>query len=575
MTRLALLLLAMLPAVASAQQAPPPPRPVTPPRAPAPQPPTPARKPALPPEPRGAVAAPDIWIPEVWIPEVSFDREIAAQALTAQVQGRMAAELAHQQAIVVDAQARALADISHQQAMAVQLAGQHAQTLAIHEYNATAAHGIYPSGGVVSMSGLSTSPRAPWAQDDPADSLYRVAREALNRGEYRRAADLFRNIPARYTNSRYAADALYWQAFSLYRIGGTDDLRTARTVLESQAARYSTTRTQADAATLATRILGALASRGDASAQQALRSRSAPDGAATCDQEDQSVRGEALSAVVRSDPDQALSTLRTVLQRHDVCSAPLRMRAVTLLGAMKGSAQAELMTSVVRNDPSPEVRSSAMTWLVRMPGDQNVALLEDLLRTSNDEKTQAAAVRALATSDVPRARQAVRAVIEREDASRTVRRDAISSYTTRERATPEDGAYLRSLYPRLSDAQLKSAAANLIARLGGPENERWLAGIAQNASEPMDARNTALRAVSSGQVSVGTIVQLYDALSERQLRETLIRTLGRRTEPEATDKLLDIARTGTDPNLRRVAISVVSSKNDPRTTQRLLEIINK
>ena len=31
------------------------------------------------------------------------------------------------------------------------------------------------------------SPRAPWAQDDPADSLYRMAREAFNRGDWRRA----------------------------------------------------------------------------------------------------------------------------------------------------------------------------------------------------------------------------------------------------------------------------------------------------------------------------------------------------------------------------------------------------
>src|SRR5512140_2951062 len=56
-------------------------------------------------------------------------------------------------------------------------------------------------------------------RDDPADSLYRVAREALNRGEYKRAADLFREVQRRYPQSQYVADAMYYQAFSLSRTG--------------------------------------------------------------------------------------------------------------------------------------------------------------------------------------------------------------------------------------------------------------------------------------------------------------------------------------------------------------------
>ena len=48
-----------------------------------------------------------------------------------------------------------------------------------------------------------------------------------------------------------------------------------------------------------------------------------------------------------------------------------------------------------------------------------------------------------------------------------------------------------------------------------------------------------------------------------------------RTEPQATDKLIDIAKNGTDPELRRLAISYLSRKNDARTKQLLLEIIDK
>src|SRR6267378_4255991 len=71
-------------------------------------------------------------------------------------------------------------------------------------------------------------PPEPWAKADPADSLYRLAREAMSRGDYKRAAEIFHQIPARYPQSAYAGQALYYEAFALYRSGGDDELNTAR-----------------------------------------------------------------------------------------------------------------------------------------------------------------------------------------------------------------------------------------------------------------------------------------------------------------------------------------------------------
>jgi len=67
------------------------------------------------------------------------------------------------------------------------------------------------------FGGITSNPPESYSQSDPADSLYRLAREALNRGEYRRAAELFGDITQRFPNSAYAADARYWKAFALYR----------------------------------------------------------------------------------------------------------------------------------------------------------------------------------------------------------------------------------------------------------------------------------------------------------------------------------------------------------------------
>ena len=57
-------------------------------------------------------------------------------------------------------------------------------------------------------------PPLPTLQGDPADSLYRMARTALQQRDYRRAADLFGQITAKHPGSGYAGDAIYWHAFA-------------------------------------------------------------------------------------------------------------------------------------------------------------------------------------------------------------------------------------------------------------------------------------------------------------------------------------------------------------------------
>jgi len=64
-------------------------------------------------------------------------------------------------------------------------------------------------------------------QGTPEDSLYRAAREALNRGEYSRASTMLRSLEQKFPRSRVAPAVLYWQAFALYRAGSTDELKRA------------------------------------------------------------------------------------------------------------------------------------------------------------------------------------------------------------------------------------------------------------------------------------------------------------------------------------------------------------
>jgi HEAT repeat protein len=420
---------------------------------------------------------------------------------------------------------------------------------------------------------FATRPRAGWAPQDAADSLYRAARQALNRYEYRRAAQLFRQLRDRYPRSEYAGDAAYWEAFSLYRVGTMDDLRTGLRVLESQQNRYSKEEIQADAAALATRIRGALAMRGDRDAARAVE-RAAQGNGQPCDKEEIDVRVEALSALSQMDGETVVPILRRVLARRDECSAQLRRRAISILGRRGDTAAVATFLSVAKNDPDPGVRGEAIGYLARQPGDRVVDALEDLLRTSSDERVQRSAVRALAYHESPRARRSLRALIERSDVPEQLRREAIGSFE-RERSSADDAAYIRSLYGRLESQQLKESVINAAGRLGGADNEQWLANLVKNPNEPSQLRAAALSRLGRTTMPISEFAKMYDAATERGIREQVMNVLAYRKEPEATDKLIEIARTGTDPQLRRLAINYLTRKKDPRTQQLLLEILDK
>ena len=425
------------------------------------------------------------------------------------------------------------------------------------------------------FGGISSNAPEAWARSDPADSLYRLARETLNRGEYSRAAKLFGEITQRFPNSVYAADARYYRAFALYRLGGGSELRDALRALQEAGPSYRQASLQADAAELTVRIRGALAAQGDPTAAAMVRGTAAKSGD-PCDREDLAVRIEALNSLGKTDPESTTPILRRLLARRDECSTSLRRAAIYLLGRRKDPEAMNLVMMAARSDSDLRVRSDALRFLAAMPGDQAIATIEEIARTPGNEQLQRAAISALGRSDSPRARQSLRAIIERTDLSESLRASALASIDDCEcERTAENGAYLRSLYPKLESSRLKSYALRAIARSGGSENEQWLLTVVRNPNEPVDVRAAALRYAGASSIAIGDLVRMYDAAGDRPLRVQLIQLYAQRADPQATDKLLDIAKKGTDPDMRRMAISALSRKNDPRTKQLLLEIIDK
>jgi HEAT repeat protein/TolA-binding protein len=426
---------------------------------------------------------------------------------------------------------------------------------------------------------LDARPRAPWASEDPADSIYRLAREALNRGEYRRAAQLFNEVTKKYPRSEYAIHSAYYEAFARYRAGGTDDLREALKILEERSTQFASIRNDGnvDGPALQARIQGALAARGDEKAAEAVRKNAAQSGG--CDREEVGVRAEALSALGQMDLAAAMPVIKKVLGRLDECTIELRRRALYVIGRQPTNEAVAIILDVAKNDPDPGIRGEAMRWLPRVAGDNAVPQLEDILRSSTDEQTQRSAIHALGSIDTERARRAVRTIIERNDAAERVRYDAIISLSRdREGRTlsADEMNYVRSLYAKLESARLKEAVLTSASRVPTPENQQFLLGIVRNTNETPSLRVTALQRLGRMEtVTAVEIAKLYDVADTRSLREQILSALSQRKEPEAIDKMIEIARKDTDPQIRRYAISLLTRSNNARAKQFLQEMIDK
>jgi len=198
-----------------------------------------------------------------------------------------------------------------------------------------------------------------------------------------------------------------------------------------------------------------------------------------------------------------------------------------------------------------------------------------MLRSEQDERIQRAAVHALMSSDSPRARSSMRTLIDRKDSPLNLRIEAINSFNS-ERATADDAAYLRGLFSKADNDQMKNAILSTLSRMGGAENDQFVLSVARNNNESSNVRSNALSRLSrSPTVSTADLMKLYDASSESaEIRNRIIGMLGARKDQEATDKLIEIVRTSTVVDNRTRAIVALRDKKDPRATQALMDILD-
>jgi len=407
---------------------------------------------------------------------------------------------------------------------------------------------------------------------DPADVLWNQARAEMNRQNYTRASELFQRLIQRHRTSEHVPNAYYWAAFSLYKRNATSNLQEAKRLLEVQKREHPRAGTRTESETLLVRINGELASRGDAESALAVTKSATQAATQPCpDREDEEVRAAALNALMRMGSDNAMPLLRQIMQRRDACSAELRRNAVYMITRQESPEREKLLLEAVRSDPDPEVKKNAVFWMSRSRSEEALEAIHEVLRSTNDHEVQQVAVHALSQHSSPRASQVLRELAGSSNVNREVRQAAVHWLGQKDDAA--NGPFLRSLFNRVDDVQVKEAILHIMSRRNDHGNSAWLLSIAQDAKQADQLRKAALYWASQGNIQTTDIARLYDSMPDAEMKQQILYSLSRRTKDAAAiDKLIDIAKNDRDPSMRKNAIFWLGQSKDPRAIRALQQI---
>ena len=156
-----------------------------------------------------------------------------------------------------------------------------------------------------------------------------------------------------------------------------------------------------------------------------------------------------------------------------------------------------------------------------------------------------------------------------------VRSHAIFSLTHSGETPESEFAYLRNLYPRVDDSDVKEAIIQ-----GMQEDEgaggRWLIERALDTRESQELRKKALFWAGQREATpTAELVRVYRDADDRELREHAIFVLSQREDEAAIDALMRIAREDRDTEMRGKALFWLAQKDDPRIKKLIADLLLK
>lgn len=139
---------------------------------------------------------------------------------------------------------------------------------------------------------------------------------------------------------------------------------------------------------------------------------------------------------------------------------------------------------------------------------------------------------------------------------------------------PGDVTWLEQQYvaapPKVRDAILLA-----VSQSDAPVASRWLSERATDDTQSLHDREQALFWLGQGHAPTSVLTALYPRLTEPALRRHFAFVLSQRSDTEAVDRLIDVARSDADVSVRKQALFWLGQSKDPRALAYIRALVLK
>jgi HEAT repeat protein len=131
---------------------------------------------------------------------------------------------------------------------------------------------------------------------------------------------------------------------------------------------------------------------------------------------------------------------------------------------------------------------------------------------------------------------------------------------------------LMRIYTSDPDLKIKQQVLHALAEMDGARASAKLLEIAQNQNGDIELRKTAISRLGERDGAYDNLVRIYDTDRTLEVRKRLLNSFAESDDPRADAKLLEVARTGDNVELRRYAIRRLGEHNGEAMLDELMRL---
>jgi HEAT repeat protein len=384
----------------------------------------------------------------------------------------------------------------------------------------------------------------------PAMRVFAEGRDFLDSGDWAKAAEKFQSFVVSFPKDKDMDAAYFWLAYSFNKQGRKQE---AASWLDKLFKEFPKSTWKDDAKALAVEM-------GD---PQAVKRGIEGD-------DNDEIKLIALQSLFDNNPERAIQYVNEMLKSPST-TPEMKEAVVSILGAHGGRQAVPLLLQLARTDASSRIRQTAIHRLGEEGGESVIDDLRGIYQADRDVQVKEQVLHALSEMDSPRAKALLLDVARNAGENLQMRAMAIHWLGERNDATADE---LMQIYNADRTREIREQILHAFSEMDDPAAAQKLLEAARTGDD-VALRANAIHWLGekNSEAVVDELMRMFDTEQSRELKMQIIHAFAEMNNARARAKLMDVARGGTDLELRAYAIRRLADDGDsPQTVQMLASL---